>query len=158
VIGVSTGTIGGDESINQKQVLPFVLVHCSSVHHNNNNGDGRFNIIMVPLSLYRALIRQGQQVKDYNFRSYAIRRTKAGFRRNRNLRGYVRSLCCAFFFTVTEVVRYAHTILYSSHVFFMKFVREEAAAALRDGEEQLKILQRQAVVSQLYPSARSVME
>jgi hypothetical protein len=142
----------------------FVLVHCSVHHHNNNNGDGRFNITMVPLSLYRALIRQGQQVKDYNFRSYAIRRTKAGFRRNRNLLGYVRSLCCGFacFFVVTEVIccthTHTHSTIYSSHVFTIKFFREEAAAAVRDGEEQLKILQRQAVVSQLYPSARSVME
>jgi len=36
--------------------------------------------------------------------------------------------------------------------------REEAVAALKDGEEQLKMLQRQATISQLYPSARSVME
>jgi hypothetical protein len=36
--------------------------------------------------------------------------------------------------------------------------REEAIAALKDGEEQLKVLQRQAAISMLYPSARSVME
>ena len=36
--------------------------------------------------------------------------------------------------------------------------REEAAAAIRDGEEQLQILKRQVVLGQLYPSSRSVME
>jgi hypothetical protein len=66
----------------------------------------------------------------------------------------------ACFFVVIEVVccTHTHSTSYSSHVFITKLFREEAAAALRDGEEQLKILQRQAVVSQLYPSARSVME
>jgi hypothetical protein len=61
-------------------------------------------------------------MKDYNFRSYAMRRVKAGFKQNRDLQG------------------------------------EEAATALREGEEQLVALQRQSVLSQLYPSARSVME
>ena len=36
--------------------------------------------------------------------------------------------------------------------------REEAVAALNDGFEQLKMLQRQATVSSLYPSSKSVME
>lgn len=36
--------------------------------------------------------------------------------------------------------------------------REEASAALLDGMKQLEMLQRQTVLSQLYPSARSVME
>jgi hypothetical protein len=36
--------------------------------------------------------------------------------------------------------------------------REEAAAAIIDGEEQLKVLKRQVVLGKLYPSSRSVME
>lgn len=37
-------------------------------------------------------------------------------------------------------------------------LREEAAAALEDGQRQLHVLQRQVVLGKLYPSARSVME
>jgi len=36
--------------------------------------------------------------------------------------------------------------------------REEAGAAIKTGEEQLAVLHRQAILGQLYPSARSVME
>ena len=36
--------------------------------------------------------------------------------------------------------------------------RDEAAAALKEGQAQLKVLKRQAIVGQLYPSASSVME
>ncbi|KAL7563755.1 hypothetical protein ACA910_020441 [Epithemia clementina (nom. ined.)] len=35
---------------------------------------------------------------------------------------------------------------------------EDAAAALANGMDQLEMLRRQATLSQLYPSARSVME
>jgi len=59
---------------------------------------------------------------DYNFRSFALRRVKAGFKANRALQG------------------------------------EEATAAILDGQKQLEMLKRQAVLGQLYPSARSVME
>lgn len=48
--------------------------------------------------------------------------------------------------------------IYDSNSPVLPLYREEAVAALKDGEDQLKVLQRQAVVSQLYPSARSVME
>lgn len=34
---------------------------------------------------------------------------------------------------------------------------EEAAAALRSGEEQLAVLRRQVILGDLYPSAKSVM-
>lgn len=40
-----------------------------------------------PKSLYRALLRQGKMVHDYNFRSYALRRIKAGYQRNQHLQG-----------------------------------------------------------------------
>lgn len=36
--------------------------------------------------------------------------------------------------------------------------REEAAAAIQDGERQLEVLKRQVILGKLYPSARSVME
>eukprot|EP00538_Stauroneis_constricta_P005272 CAMPEP_0119549694 /NCGR_PEP_ID=MMETSP1352-20130426/3340_1 /TAXON_ID=265584 /ORGANISM="Stauroneis constricta, Strain CCMP1120" /LENGTH=77 /DNA_ID=CAMNT_0007595303 /DNA_START=51 /DNA_END=284 /DNA_ORIENTATION=- len=77
---------------------------------------------MAPTALYRSLLREAHKMGDYNFRSYAIRRVKAGFKTNRSLQG------------------------------------EAAAAAIKDGEEQLAVLKRQAVLGQLYPSARSVME
>ncbi|CAB9527263.1 LYR motif-containing protein 4 [Seminavis robusta] len=35
---------------------------------------------------------------------------------------------------------------------------EEAAAAMKYGQEQLKILKRQVILGDLYPSGRSVME
>ncbi|KAL1637455.1 hypothetical protein SLS56_000593 [Neofusicoccum ribis] len=36
-------------------------------------------------SLYRSLLRQGRQFAAYNFREYAIRRTKDSFRANQRL-------------------------------------------------------------------------
>mmetsp|Transcript_13783 Transcript_13783/g.20191 ORF Transcript_13783/g.20191 Transcript_13783/m.20191 type:complete len:81 (+) Transcript_13783:236-478(+) len=72
--------------------------------------------------LFRSLMREAKRVNDYNFRSYAIRRVKAGFEMNKDLQG------------------------------------DAATAALQDGEHQLGVLKRQAVLGQLYPSARSVME
>jgi hypothetical protein len=36
--------------------------------------------------------------------------------------------------------------------------RDEAAAAMKDGEQELQMLIRQATISELYPSAHSVME
>jgi hypothetical protein len=36
--------------------------------------------------------------------------------------------------------------------------REEAAVALKQGEEQLSLVKRQVVLGKMYPSARSVME
>ena len=40
-----------------------------------------------PIALYRALVRQGKAIHDYNFRSYALRRIKAGYQRHRHLQG-----------------------------------------------------------------------
>jgi DNA-binding response OmpR family regulator len=39
------------------------------------------------LSLYRALLRQGQKMNNYNFKSYALRRTRDGFKADKNLTG-----------------------------------------------------------------------
>nr|CAE76192.1 conserved hypothetical protein [Neurospora crassa] len=37
------------------------------------------------LSLYRQLLRQGNQFSSYNFREYAKRRTRDAFRENKNV-------------------------------------------------------------------------
>ena len=39
------------------------------------------------LPLLRSLLREARHINDYNFRSYAVRRVKAGFDKNRNLVG-----------------------------------------------------------------------
>ena len=43
---------------------------------------------MAPLTLYRSLLRQAKSLKDYNFRSYAVRRVRAGFQENKELHGW----------------------------------------------------------------------
>mmetsp|Transcript_13491 Transcript_13491/g.13691 ORF Transcript_13491/g.13691 Transcript_13491/m.13691 type:complete len:82 (-) Transcript_13491:311-556(-) len=46
----------------------------------------------APLRLFRSLLREAKQVNDYNFRSYAVRRVKSGFRLNQTLqRGDIES-------------------------------------------------------------------
>lgn len=42
---------------------------------------------MTSISLFRSLLREAKQVTDYNFRTYSIRRVKAGFRKNQHLQG-----------------------------------------------------------------------
>mmetsp|Transcript_23703 Transcript_23703/g.35157 ORF Transcript_23703/g.35157 Transcript_23703/m.35157 type:complete len:87 (+) Transcript_23703:98-358(+) len=39
------------------------------------------------LSMCRSLLREAHKMSDYNFRSYAARRVKAGFRKNSLLQG-----------------------------------------------------------------------
>mmetsp|Transcript_16733 Transcript_16733/g.31703 ORF Transcript_16733/g.31703 Transcript_16733/m.31703 type:complete len:90 (-) Transcript_16733:156-425(-) len=39
------------------------------------------------ISLFRSLMRETHKMNDYNFRSYARRRVKHGFLKNRNLQG-----------------------------------------------------------------------
>mmetsp|Transcript_27305 Transcript_27305/g.31169 ORF Transcript_27305/g.31169 Transcript_27305/m.31169 type:complete len:81 (-) Transcript_27305:215-457(-) len=73
-------------------------------------------------SLYRSMLRESRKIADYNFRSYANRRVKLGFDKNRSLVG------------------------------------ENAELALQEGQTQLQLLKRQAMISQMYPSATSVME
>jgi len=123
---------------------------------------------MAPLSLYRSLLRQGKLIKDYNFRSYAIRRVKTGFQENRGLQGCVRLLLLRWIGNAVATMNFCcasehYSTLLLSIIFLtdrptIHYYREEAAAALKDGEQQLKMLHRQATISQLYPSARSVME
>ena len=55
-----------------------------------NQYTGSLMSTMAPLTLYRSLLRQGKLIKDYNFRSYALRRVKTGFQENRGLQGCVR--------------------------------------------------------------------
>ena len=45
----------------------------------------------APLTLFRSLLREAKHMNDYNFRMYAIRRVKDGFRANQKLQGYVQS-------------------------------------------------------------------
>jgi len=65
--------------------------------------------------------------------------------------------------------QYAHIVVcvyndYVTHIgcslslCFLSLFREDAAVAIRDGEQQLAMLQRQSTMSQMYPSAKSVME
>eukprot|EP00429_Kryptoperidinium_foliaceum_P011293 CAMPEP_0176004908 /NCGR_PEP_ID=MMETSP0120_2-20121206/1935_1 /TAXON_ID=160619 /ORGANISM="Kryptoperidinium foliaceum, Strain CCMP 1326" /LENGTH=86 /DNA_ID=CAMNT_0017337603 /DNA_START=128 /DNA_END=388 /DNA_ORIENTATION=- len=42
---------------------------------------------MAPKAMYRMMLRQANQMTDYNFRMYSIRRVKAGFRTNQKLQG-----------------------------------------------------------------------
>ncbi len=35
--------------------------------------------------LFRSLLRESYKIQDYNFRSYALRRTRLGFEKNRGL-------------------------------------------------------------------------
>ena len=37
------------------------------------------------LHLYRNLLREGAKFSDYNFRHYALRRTRTGFRENKSI-------------------------------------------------------------------------
>ncbi|KAL7465432.1 hypothetical protein ACHAXS_005756 [Conticribra weissflogii] len=41
----------------------------------------------APMALFRSLLREAKKVDNYNFRHYAIRRTRAGFTANRDLTG-----------------------------------------------------------------------
>lgn len=41
----------------------------------------------VPKLLYRNLMREAKKMNDYNFRMYALRRVKTGFKMSRNLQG-----------------------------------------------------------------------
>ena len=45
----------------------------------------------VALTLYRNLMKQATTMSDYNFRSYAIRRVRVGYHKNRTSTGYVHS-------------------------------------------------------------------
>eukprot|EP00339_Tiarina_fusa_P007136 CAMPEP_0117078166 /NCGR_PEP_ID=MMETSP0472-20121206/55119_1 /TAXON_ID=693140 ORGANISM="Tiarina fusus, Strain LIS" /NCGR_SAMPLE_ID=MMETSP0472 /ASSEMBLY_ACC=CAM_ASM_000603 /LENGTH=83 /DNA_ID=CAMNT_0004804809 /DNA_START=95 /DNA_END=346 /DNA_ORIENTATION=+ len=42
---------------------------------------------MATTALYRTFLREAKQMSDYNFRNYAIRRVKTGFRKNVALQG-----------------------------------------------------------------------
>mmetsp|Transcript_8509 Transcript_8509/g.11154 ORF Transcript_8509/g.11154 Transcript_8509/m.11154 type:complete len:94 (-) Transcript_8509:146-427(-) len=39
------------------------------------------------LGLYRGLIKYARQIQDYNFRAYALRRSRVGFEKNKNVEG-----------------------------------------------------------------------
>lgn len=56
------------------------------------------------LSLYRALLRQGRKMNNYNFKSYAIRRTRDGFKANKNLTGEEATLAIQYATEQLEVL------------------------------------------------------
>ena len=71
-----------------------ITVHTASKNRSKNNTFHLFPFLtihekMTAQSLYRNLLRQAKQVTDYNFRTYSIRRVKAGFRKNQHLEGWV---------------------------------------------------------------------
>ena len=96
------------------------------------------------VAVYRSLLRHGKKLQDYNLRSYAIRRTKTGFRNGKSLSGYVSRFCACI---AANMLRR-----------FDLFHRQDASAALQEAEQQLQVLKRQSLISGLYPSAKSVME
>jgi Complex 1 protein (LYR family) len=91
-----------------RAMISFILLHsffhvvmtiydavygCSSLLRSENTST-TIDLIsmpatMAPLVLYRSLLRNAKSMKDYNFRTYAIRRVKTGFIQNRSLQGYV---------------------------------------------------------------------
>lgn len=139
---------------------------------------------MSSLQLYRSMMRQAKHIHDYNFREYALRRVKAGFRQHSSATGCVRvcrlcgsSLCVCFGFCCVSFVPFAFVpsslfltlpsfLPYFLSLFFLSFFssfaqrqhRPELQTALQFGQEQLQVMQRFAHMSQSYPSARSVME
>mmetsp|Transcript_4008 Transcript_4008/g.4098 ORF Transcript_4008/g.4098 Transcript_4008/m.4098 type:complete len:86 (+) Transcript_4008:171-428(+) len=72
-------------------------------------------------SLLRSLLRYSRKITDYNFKSYARRRTMQGFRENRKISGGL----------LEEKYRF--------------------------GLQQLGVVKRQSVISQLYPEEVSVV-
>lgn len=77
----------------------------------------------LALNLYRNLLRNGHKLAGYNFRQYAIRRTRDGFRQNQNLSD-----------------------------------KGQIESAIKYGEKELGVLQRQSVISQMYAGERLVVE
>ena len=73
------------------------------------------------LHLYRSLLKHAKKLQDYNFRSYAIRRTRQGFR---------------------EAKRVSP---------------EEAERLYQSGLKQLEVVNRQAIISSLFPGMNSVL-
>jgi hypothetical protein len=75
------------------------------------------------LKLYRDLLRYSTRIAGYNFRQYAIRRSRDGFLSNRNL---------------TDPA--------------------EIKAEIAKGYEQLEVLRRQSIISQMYRGDQLVVE
>ncbi|GFN97515.1 lyr motif-containing protein 4 [Plakobranchus ocellatus] len=75
------------------------------------------------LSLYKQLLKESGKLSDYNFRAYAIRRTKDAFKENKN---------------ITD--------------------SKQIQSLIQKAQENLEVLKRQAIVSQLYGSTKIVIE
>ncbi|CAL1528054.1 unnamed protein product [Lymnaea stagnalis] len=75
------------------------------------------------LSLYKQLLKEGNKLTDYNFRMYAIRRTKDAFKGYKNLND-----------------------------------ASEIQILIKKATENLEMLKRQALLSQLFGSNKLVIE
>ena len=58
----------------------------------------------------------------------------------------------------TSLLTYAFLFHHITSHHITTHYREQAAAAIKEGEEQLLVLRRQVVIGNLYPSDTSVME
>ena len=66
--------------------------HSLTVHFSDSTScvlafPAAFTMASTALPLLRSLLREARHINDYNFRSYAVRRVKAGFNKNRTLSG-----------------------------------------------------------------------
>ncbi|XP_038070137.1 LYR motif-containing protein 4-like [Patiria miniata] len=75
------------------------------------------------LKLYREILRESKKFTGYNYREYALRRTKVAFRENKSL---------------TDEAK--------------------IKALIQEAEENLQIIKRQVVLSQLYKDPSLVIE
>ena len=76
---------------------------------------------VLVLHLYRNMLKHARKLQDYNFRSYAIRRTRQGFRESKSV------------------------------------APEEAERLYQSGLKQLEVVNRQAIISSLFPGMNSVL-
>ncbi len=127
---------------------------------------------MTIKSFYRIFLKEARHMNDYNFREYAVRRVRQGFRdpRHAALSEYV--VVNAWFCEIWNVIWFVYllhsvvavvVVMLFVAIFFIIFVclyncRQERQQVLHEAQEQLAVLQRQVILGKLYPSGKSVME
>ncbi len=79
------GRGAGDRKEEQLLPTPICLIYKSE--YSSKIQPTMALVQLPPIHLYRSMLRVSKQVNDYNFRSYAIRRVKTGWRLNQNLIG-----------------------------------------------------------------------
>ncbi|XP_025115955.1 LOW QUALITY PROTEIN: LYR motif-containing protein 4-like [Pomacea canaliculata] len=75
------------------------------------------------LTLYKNLLREGKKFPDYNYRMYALRKTRDEFQNNKK---------------ITDLVHIQELI--------------------KEAEENLRVIQRQVVIGQMYSEGKLVIE